>query len=366
MDSITQAVLGATIQGALLGRWQGRKALAYGALLGTLPDLDVVIDYGDAVANMTYHRGFSHSLFVLFGVALLLTWLVRRFRPHPGYSTRHLFATLTLVLLTHPLLDCFTSYGTQVFWPLTPVPTAVSSVFIIDPLYTAPLGIAVLLGLAFGLRDRIAKLPYLALALSTLYLASTLAGKQMAEQRVAAELLRQGIQAEALFSTPTPLNSLLWRVIVLDGEYYHEALVGWFDQGPPRLSRLPRGTALAEVLADSPAHQRLAWFTNGVLRYDRIGAHLVVTDLRLGMTGVHPFRFHFATRRNGQWQVHRQVERWPMALVDLQRLQVLWRRIWQPTLEVPLTAWAGDLDKPLLSAARRSCTAAADDCQLEP
>ncbi len=59
MDSITQAVLGASIQGALLGRWQGRKALLYGAMLGTLPDLDVVIDYGDSVAAMTYHRGFS-------------------------------------------------------------------------------------------------------------------------------------------------------------------------------------------------------------------------------------------------------------------------------------------------------------------
>ena len=65
MDSITQAVLGAGVQAALLGRWQGRKALLYGAMLGTLPDLDVVIDYGDAVAQMTYHRGFSHSLLVL-------------------------------------------------------------------------------------------------------------------------------------------------------------------------------------------------------------------------------------------------------------------------------------------------------------
>ncbi len=65
MDSLTQALLGASVQGALLGRWQGRKALLYGAALGTLPDLDVLIDYGDPVAEMTYHRGFSHSLLVL-------------------------------------------------------------------------------------------------------------------------------------------------------------------------------------------------------------------------------------------------------------------------------------------------------------
>lgn len=362
MDSLTQAVLGASIQGALLGRWQGRKALLYGALLGSLPDMDVVIDYGDAVAEMTYHRGFSHSLLVLSGVALLLTWLVRRFRPHPGYSTQRLFATLALVLLSHPLLDSFTSYGTQLFWPWMPIPTAWSSVFIIDPLYTLPLASAVLVGLIFGLRDKAAKAPLLALALSSLYLASTLAGKQMAEQRVEAQLARQGIQAEALFSTPTPLNSLLWRVVVLEGEYYHEALVGWFDQQPPELSRLPRGTALARVLADSPAHQRLAWFTDGVLRYDQIGEHLVVTDLRLGMTGVHPFRFDFASRRNGEWQVHQQVDRWPAELTDLQRVQVLLRRIWQPELEIPLVAWASELGKPLLGAAERPCAAERAGC----
>ncbi|MDM8351102.1 metal-dependent hydrolase [Pseudomonas sp. sp1636] len=360
MDSITQAVLGATIQSAMLGRWQGRKALLYGAMLGTLPDLDVLIDYGDAVANMTYHRGFSHSLPVLFGAALLLTWLARRL--HPGYSSRRLFTTLALVLLSHPLLDSFTSYGTQLFWPLMPTPTAWSSVFIIDPLYTLPLIAAVLLGLVFGLRDKTAKTALIALALSTLYLGSTLAGKFMAEQRVEAQLIRQGIQAEALFSTPTPLNSLLWRVIVLDGAYYHEALVGWFDQQPAQLSRMPRGTALAEVLAHSAAHQRLAWFTDGMLRYDQIGAHLVVTDIRLGMTGVHPFRFDFAIQRNGEWQLHQETQHWPSPLADPRRLQVLWRRIWQADLQVPLTAWASDLEKPLLNVARQSCAAERDDC----
>lgn len=352
MDSITQAVLGASIQGALLGRWQGRKALLYGAMLATLPDLDVVIDYGDAVADMTYHRGFSHSLFVLSGLALLLTWLARRYRPHPGYSGRRLLLTLWLVLITHPLLDAFTSYGTQLFWPLMPVPTAWASLFIIDPLYTLPLIAAVLVGLFGGLREQAWRVPAVALALSTLYLGFSLAGKYMAEQRVTAELARQGIQAEQLFTTATPLNTLLWRVIVLDGEHYHEALVGWFDDAPPQLQRLPRGTHLREALADSPAHQRLAWFTDGVLRYDRIGDRLIVTDLRLGMTGFHPFRFDFARLQDGQWRVHERIDRLPFERGDPEHLMVLLRRIWQPELEVPLLAWASELRKPLLSETR--------------
>jgi inner membrane protein len=349
MDSITQAVLGASIQGALLGRWQGRKALLYGAMLGTLPDLDVVIDYGDAVADMTYHRGFSHSLFVLSGLALLLTWLVRRFRPHPGYSARRLLLTVWLILFTHPVLDAFTSYGTQLFWPLMPIPTAWSSLFIIDPLYTLPLLVAVVIGLFNGLREQAWRVPAVALALSTLYIGFSLAGKYMAEQRVEAELARQGIVAEQLFITPTPLNSLLWRVIVLDGEHYHEALVGWFDDAPPQLQRLPRGTQLREQLLDSPAHRRLAWFTDGVLRYDQIGDRLIVTDLRLGMTGFHPFRFDFARLQDGQWQVHRHIERLPFERGEPEHLLVLLKRIWQPQLPVPLLAWAGELEKPLLS-----------------
>ena len=343
MDSITQAVLGASIQGAMLGRWQGRKALMYGAMLGTLPDLDVVIDYGDAVADMTYHRGFSHSLFVLTGVALVLTWLIRRFRYNPDYSSQRLFLTLWLVLMTHPLLDSFTSYGTQLFWPLMPTPTAWSSIFIIDPIYTLPLILAVGLGLLSGLRDKPARTQLLALAFTSLYLTFTLGGKFMAERRVEAELAHQGIQAQQMFSTPTPFNSLLWRVIVLDGDDYHEALVSWFDTAAPQLTRIPRGTQLAAALADSPAHSRLNWFTGGVLRYDKLGEQLVVTDIRLGMTGFHPFRFNFAELKNDQWHVHQRIDRLPAERGDFSRLQLLWSRIWQPEVQVPLLAWADEL-----------------------
>ncbi|TBU87348.1 metal-dependent hydrolase [Phytopseudomonas dryadis] len=345
MDSITQAVLGASIQGALLGRWQGRKALLYGAVLGSLPDLDVVIDYGDSVAAMTYHRGFSHSLFVLSGFALLLTWLIRRWRPHPGYSARRLFLALWLVLITHPLLDAFTSYGTQLLWPLAPTPAAWSSIFIIDPLYSLPLIGVVVYGLCSGLRDRSNSAISVALAFSTLYLASTLAGKYMAEQRVERELARQGIHAEALFSAPTPFNTLLWRIIVLDGEDYHEALVGWFDRAPPILERIPRGTALAAALEDSPSHQRLKWFTNDILRYDRLDDHLVVTDIRLGMTGFHPFRFDFAHWQDGRWQLSPFIERWPTGRGDLASLKLLWQRIWTPSTPVPLALWASGLSQ---------------------
>ena len=137
------------------------------------------------------------------------------------------------------LLDAFTSYGTQLLWPLTTPPIARSSIFIIDPLYSVPLLVAVLAGALFGLHGRTARWPLRAGA-DHLLPGFHLAGKQMAEQRVQASITRQGIEVERMFSTPTPFNSLLWRVILVDGEHYYETLVSWWDDAPPALVRLPR------------------------------------------------------------------------------------------------------------------------------
>ena len=65
MDSLTQLTFGAACGEAVLGKKIGRKALVWGAVLGTLPDLDVFIPLGGPVNDFVYHRGFSHSLILL-------------------------------------------------------------------------------------------------------------------------------------------------------------------------------------------------------------------------------------------------------------------------------------------------------------
>ncbi|MCB0468978.1 MAG: metal-dependent hydrolase, partial [Aequorivita sp.] len=42
MDSVTQIVLGAAVGEAVLGKKIGNKAMALGAIAGTIPDLDVL------------------------------------------------------------------------------------------------------------------------------------------------------------------------------------------------------------------------------------------------------------------------------------------------------------------------------------
>ncbi|CAM3351593.1 metal-dependent hydrolase [Halomonas lysinitropha] len=304
MDSITQAALGAAIGGTVLGRRLGRKAVLLGAALGTLPDLDVIIDYGDAVANVTEHRGFSHSLFVLAGLAIALALLSARLAAARDISLRHWGLFFGLILLTHPLLDALTTYGTQLWWPMEERPAAWPIVFIIDPLYSllllAGIGVALVSG-------KVQRATRWGLALSCAYLVLAVGAKQLVESRIEPVLADNGLQEAPRLVQPTPFNILLWRVTVADGEHYHEALAGVLDgDSVPQLETYARGAPLEATALGTARGQRLDWFAGPFLRYEtrQIDGRktLVATDLRLGFPGFHPFTFTLATRESGSWQ----------------------------------------------------------------
>ncbi|MNX79612.1 hypothetical protein D3C86_1112480 [compost metagenome] len=341
MDSVTQAVLGAGIQGALLGGVQGRRALIYGAALATVPDLDVLMSYPDPVSLMTYHRGFSHSVFVLTGLALLLTWLIRKYWPQAPYSGRRLFITLWLVLVTHPILDAFTVYGTQLFWPLATVPESWSAIFIIDPVYTGPLLLGMLFAIAFGMTLTARRLLVAALVFSTAYLGFGLAGRMAAENRVREAMQGQGIAVTELRAVSMPFNTLVWRVIAktADGHYY-ESVSSLFDRDPPEWLRQPLNLDVGQALAGVPLHERLRWFTDDWLRYDAIGDALVVSDLRMGMAGHYTFRFKMAERAaDGSWKpVTPSV--WPSHRGGWTELKLVLARILHAQPPLPLAQWS--------------------------
>jgi inner membrane protein len=313
MDSVTQAALGAAIGGAVLGRRLGRKAVLIGAALGTLPDLDVVIDYGDAVANVTEHRGFSHSLFVLAGLAAALALLSRRFAPARDIPLHRWGLFFGLILLTHPLLDALTAYGTQLWWPLDVRPTAWPVVFIIDPLVTLPLLTGVGIALITG---RARRGPAWGLGLACAYLAFAVGAKALVEQRLAPVLAERGLEEATRLVQPTPFNTLLWRATIADGEHHHEALVGLLDgDRPPELETYARGAELEEAALASPRGRRLDWFAGPFLRYETREMDgretLVATDIRLGFPGFHPFAFSLATRDGDAWSPVGRAEEMP-------------------------------------------------------
>lgn len=356
MDSVSQAVLGAAVAAACVPARHRRKALLVGAMLGTLPDLDVFIDFGDGVRNMTFHRGFSHSLFVLSGVGLLLWTALRAAWTPVREAPRAWLAAVLLALLTHPLLDCFTVYGTQIFWPLTTPPVMGGSLFIIDPLYTLPLLVAVIVAALAGEARRGGRAVLVGLALSTGYAGWALLAQQRVDA-IAADTLRGTAHAEApRIVVATPYNTLLWRVVVLTPEGYLEgqhSLVA--DAGPIRFEahRFERG------LLDEAGHlwavRRLLWFAHGFQRADVVGDELHLADLRMGQHPQFFFTHAVARRDRGAWVAadNRQLEQ---PRVEDGQLAALWRRIWagEPTAERPVAqaAEANSGATPAISASK--------------
>ena len=128
---------------AVLGRKVGRKAMVWGAILGTLPDLDVLIPLDGPVEDFVYHRGFSHSLFLLALISPLVAWLITRIHRDSRDHFREWWLLVFLVFEVGVLLDLLTVYGTQVLWPFDRTPHAWPVFFIIDPLFTLPIIVGV-------------------------------------------------------------------------------------------------------------------------------------------------------------------------------------------------------------------------------
>jgi len=273
------------------------KAAAWGAVGGTLPDLDALIDFGDPVSNMTYHRAESHALFWLTAASLPIGWAVARASGEAALWRRWWLA-IWLVLVTHPLLDAMTVYGTQLLLPFTDHPFGVGSIFIIDPLYTLPLLAGVVVALRRGDERGLAWNRFGLLA-SCAYLGWTAAAQAWVRHEVERELQAQGIAATQVLVTPAPFNTLLWRVVAIDGDdRYHEGFRSLLDGARPlRLDAFPRGTALRAGYADNWYLQRMVWFTRGFYKLERDDGGVVVTDLRMGQEPAYVFAFHLPRPR---------------------------------------------------------------------
>jgi inner membrane protein len=294
MDSLTQFVLGSAVGVAVMGRRTAAwKAALWGGLCGTLPDLDAFVDHGDPVANMTLHRADSHALFWLTlaapPIAALAAWASRE-----SASFARWWLAVWLALVTHPLLDLMTVYGTQLGRPFTDHPYAVGSIFIIDPLYTLPLMVGVVAALsrrdARGLRWN-----HAGLALSSVYLGWSFAAQQHVEAIAAASLARQRIAATQVLVTPAPFNTVLWRVVAMTSDGYHEGFYSLLDERRQiRFDRFDRGQPLHAALAGHPPVERIARFSHGFFKLSRQGERVFISDLRMGQEPNYTFSFEVA------------------------------------------------------------------------
>ena len=335
MDSLSQIALGAAVGIATMGRrtavW---KAAMWGAVAGTLPDLDVLIDHGDPIRNMVEHRAETHALFWLSLFSLPLAAVVARL--HGEWAQwRRWWLAIWLVLVTHPLLDAMTVYGTQLGLPFTDRPFGVGSVFIIDPLYTLPLLVGAVWALAERGRARGLLVNAAGLALSTAYLAWGVAAQQHVTRIAAASLSEQGISTERLLVTPAPFNSVLWRVVALTREDYREGFYSLLDDTPQIVfDRFDRGAALAAELRAVEGVQRIAAFSNGFYKLRQDGVRVLISDLRMGQEPSYVFTFAVAERHSSA--VPLATPEQVGTRIDLERgLPWLWRRMGGEPLAPP-------------------------------
>lgn len=330
MDSISQAVLGASVAGIVAPAGYRRKALLLGACLGTLPDLDVFINYGDAVRNFTYHRAFSHSLFVLAPLSIIIWLALRQFWPRIRESQYRWLAAIALALLTHPLLDAHTAYGTQLFWPLDVAPTMWATLFIVDPAYTLPLLAGVLLTVIWPLKRRGILALRAGVWISCSYVAWTWVAQAIVMNHAAESLEAIGITDAAVFTTPTPLNSLLWRVVVKTEDSYLEGFDSlMIDEGPIHFATINSDQKSLEDAVDVWAVARLRWFTHDFIKTEVVNDEMIIRDLRMGQSPNFVFSHVVASREGTRWQATNS-ELLPFSFGD-RDLADTWARIWRHT-----------------------------------
>lgn len=291
MDTLSQISLGAAVSVAVMGRrtavW---KAALWGGIAGTIPDLDVIVDFGDPIINMVRHRAQSHALIYLTVFAPVLGWVIATFQRQPELWRRWTLA-MWLALFTHPLLDVMTVYGTRLLMPITDHPFGVGSIFIIDPLYTLPL----LGGLIAALALRSTKgltLNKVGLGLSTLYLAWGVVIQSHMFDVAEKSLQASHIKAERLLVTPTAFNSILWRMVAMTPDYYYEGYHSLLDDKPQiNWLQYPRCPELIQAHAQNPHVKAIADFSHGFYNLRQVNDRLVVSDLRMGQEPFYFFTF---------------------------------------------------------------------------
>ncbi len=310
MDSLTQIALGAAVGEATLGRTIGNKAPLWGGIVATIPDLDIIPgQFLGIVEQQLFHRGFSHSIafFLILSplLAYLMQWLYRT-KIHVRFAKWMIF--FFLVLFTHALLDCTTTWGTQLFWPLD-YRIAIQSIFVIDPLYTIPLAITTI-SLLFVNRERRTRfwLNWAGLGLSTLYLLFTFVNKQVVNDQFEEALSKQDIQFTDYRTQPTPLNSILWSATVEAANGFY---IGYYslldDTSAIDFHFVPKNHELLSDWRNYPRVQLLTKVAKGYFTIEQAEDGIILNDLRFGQPlGWHNpdsefvFSYHIRHRQNAK------------------------------------------------------------------
>ncbi|EGV44844.1 metal-dependent hydrolase [Bizionia argentinensis JUB59] len=287
MDSLTQIVLGAAVGEAVLGKKVGNKAMLYGAIAGTIPDLDIFASFfTDTVTALEIHRGFTHSIVFSVIFAFVFGWLVSRYETYKefkGWAWLFFWA-----FVTHPILDAHTTWGTQLFWPLD-LRLAFKTIFVIDPLYTVPFLVFLLLAM-FQKRTSKKRQLYnrMGLILSTSYLACTILLKWLAFNQFEKALESQNISYNKLDTRPSPLNTILWNANVETDDAFLLGSYSFFDTQPITFETYQKNHDVIDKYRSLDKMQRMIYISQGWFTITEKDDQIYFNDLRFGLLNTEP------------------------------------------------------------------------------
>lgn len=286
MDSLTQIVLGASMGEAVLGKKVGNRAALWGAIAGTIPDLDVIVNvFGSELDSLVHHRGFTHSIAFSFLFAPVLGWLIFRVYKGKHGTMKDWMKVSFWALFTHPILDSFTTWGTQLFLPFSDYRVAWNSIFVVDLVYTLPFLICLTIALFLRRESRWRRVwNWAGIGLSSFYLVLTLANKGFVHANFVNSLHFQGKSYSRLKTYPTPLNNLLWYAVAEE--------VGGFDVGyfslfgdPSQITfrYIPKNHQLIPPEKQNKVIDRLRWVSKDLYVVREQEDTLIWHDLRFGI-----------------------------------------------------------------------------------
>jgi len=293
MDSISQIVLGAAVGEAVLGKKVGGKAALWGAICGTIPDLDVFFNFTHTyVESLQLHRGFSHSIVFSVLLAPLLGWLIHYIYKKKNEASRLDWIKLAfLAVITHPMLDNFTTWGTEFFWPVSDYRIAWKTIFVIDPLYTVPFAFFLIWAL-FLKRDRKKRrvLNWIGIVWSCLYLMTGVINKTYMQGRFADDLAsrkstHEQVNFDRIMVRPTPMNIIQWAATAETSTGFYLGYSSMLDDNPTQIEYqyIPHNKHLLEPYLDHPELQELLPLTEGYYYVTESDTALIINDLRFGL-----------------------------------------------------------------------------------
>ena len=301
MDSITHLAIGACMGEAFAGKKLGYKAMLWGAMAQSLPDIDFVAGFWmDTSSDLLAHRGFTHS-FVFCGLITPVLALAAEkwHRPH-NISFKKWLGFFAVAVFIHIFLDVFNNYGTGWFEPFSHARLSFNTLYVADPFFSIwPILATIALVLMKKndpWRSTIWKLGFL---LSAAYLVYALTNKRSIDQEAREIMAEQKINYKQYFTTPAPLQNWLWFIVAGDEKGFHVGFRSLYDSKKKiNFEYFPRNDSLLETVHDQENIQKLIRFSQGFYTISKTNDTLLFNDLRFGQiigwqNPKEQFVFHF-------------------------------------------------------------------------